>query len=114
MKVGKKIRMLRELLGYSQDYMSIELEISQTTYSRIENDSTKIDLSKLMCITNILGVDLICLLQFDEKNIGSFVNNCFLQPMNNTSETNKFNEDRIMQLEKRVDLIHKIIGTTTH
>ncbi len=112
MKVGKKIRMLRELLGYSQDYMSIELEISQTTYSRIENDSTKIDLSKLMCITNILGVDLISLLQFDECNIDSFVNNCSGQ-LDNGISIYKLNEDRILQLEKKVDLIHKVL-TTSH
>ncbi len=113
MKIGYKIRMLRELLGYSQDYMSIELKISQTTYSRIENDCTKIDLNKLICITNILGVDLLSLLQFDESNIDSFVNNGSKQQNNSLSLKNKFNEDRIMQLEKRVDLIHKII-TTSH
>jgi transcriptional regulator with XRE-family HTH domain len=43
MVIGKKIRLLRELNGYSQVNMSIELDIPQATYSRIENSSTKID-----------------------------------------------------------------------
>jgi len=47
---GGKIRMIRELRGFSQENIAMKLGITQTTYSRIENNQAKLDtilLSKL-------------------------------------------------------------------
>ena len=41
------IRKIRELKGFSQDYMAQQLSISQRQYSRIEKNETEIALSKL-------------------------------------------------------------------
>ena len=111
MKIGIKIRMLREFRGYSQDYMSIQLEISQATYSKIENEYTKIDISRLSFIAGILEIDLINLLLFDENNINDIVTNCSNHIQNSIS--NKFNpcEERVMQLEKKIELIQNAIIT---
>jgi len=109
MKVGKKIRILRELVGYSQDYMSIQLEVSQTTYSRIENQNTRIDISRLISISKILGVTLIGLLEFDENNINTLL-------MKNTEMAKKelpkeqvYLVSRVKNLEEKIDLIQEII-----
>ena len=69
MNVGRKIRIIREIRGYTQEYMAIQLEISQATYCRIENESTKIDLAKITYIAGRLDTDIISLLQFDDRNI---------------------------------------------
>lgn len=109
MKIGKKIRMLRELRGFSQDFVSIQLEISQATYSKIENECTKIDITRLMCIADILDIDLISLLQFEESNIDGIVAHCSKKLKKGLSEKQTCYEDRITHLEEKVELIKEII-----
>lgn len=66
--VGKNIKKLRELKGFSQDAVEIELDISHPTYSRIENGVGKIDLDRVEKIAAFLGVDVPTLLNFSEKD----------------------------------------------
>tara|TARA_Y100000588_G_C14228054_1_gene914013 strand:- start:831 stop:1196 length:366 start_codon:yes stop_codon:yes gene_type:complete len=67
--IGKKIRKVRELKGYSQEYMAGELGISQKTYSNIETDQAKVHFNRLEEISVILEISLIELLSFDDKNV---------------------------------------------
>jgi transcriptional regulator with XRE-family HTH domain len=55
---GNKIRSLRLLRGYSQEYMADKLEINQTTYSRIETDQQKLTAEMLEKIARLLGVSV--------------------------------------------------------
>ena len=57
-KVGIKIRQLRELKGYSQEYMAVELGIAQSTYARLEQDDSRINITRLQCIANILDTSV--------------------------------------------------------
>ena len=41
-RIGRKLKMLRELNDYSQDYVGIKLGISQNAYSRIELNQTNL------------------------------------------------------------------------
>ena len=36
-KIGAKIRRIRQLKGYSQEYMATSLGITQNSYSKLEN-----------------------------------------------------------------------------
>lgn len=54
--VGLKIRMIREVRGYSQEYMADKLGMAQNSYSRIENNQTKLSAEVLQKIATILGV----------------------------------------------------------
>ena len=110
MKVGKKIRMIRELKGFSQEYMSIQLEIAQTTYSRIETDKTRIDIQKLAVIAELLDTNLINLLVFDENNIHSLIAKSCNYDVINANDEYKGYESRVIRLEEKVDFIHKIIS----
>lgn len=55
---GNKIRSLRLLRGYSQEHMATELDITQTTYSRIETDKQKLTAPMLERLAQILGVSV--------------------------------------------------------
>jgi transcriptional regulator with XRE-family HTH domain len=55
---GAKIRSLRLLRGYSQEYMANELEVTQTTYSRIETDKQKLTAPTLEKLAQVLGVSV--------------------------------------------------------
>ncbi len=110
MNIGEKVRVIRELRGYSQEYMSIQLNVSQTTYSRIENETTKIDLPKLISISEILNITLVNLLQFDINKI-----NCLSENKNNENENNRsvdlhsLYELRLNSLEAKINYIHELI-----
>ena len=54
--LGRKIKKLRELKNYTQEYMATNLQISQNTYSRIENENVKISTDRLKEIASILEV----------------------------------------------------------
>ena len=55
---GNKIRSLRLLRGYSQEYMATELDITQTTYSLIETDKQKLTVPMLERLAQVLGVSV--------------------------------------------------------
>ena len=73
--IGLKIRKIRELKGYSQEYVASKLEMSQNNYSHIELDQVKINLDRLKEIGTILEVDPIEILNFDERYIFNSVSN---------------------------------------
>jgi len=85
MSIGKRIKKLRELRNYTQTYMSLELEISVSAYSKIERDETEISLKRLEQISEILNVSINGIIQFDEQLI-----------IENTKTTN-------LQIDKKID-----------
>jgi transcriptional regulator with XRE-family HTH domain len=54
--IGRKIKKLREIKNFTQDYMASNLNISQNTYSRIENENIKISTDRLKEIAKLLEV----------------------------------------------------------
>jgi transcriptional regulator with XRE-family HTH domain len=59
---GQKLRLFREFRNYSQEYIAEKLGITQNTYSRIENNQTKMTaerLEKLAVILNIPPMELL-------------------------------------------------------
>ena len=69
MEIGENIRKIRELKGYSQEYVANALEISQRTYSRIEANEVELGLYKLTKISQLLEVTPQQIMGFDEKII---------------------------------------------
>lgn len=59
---GAKIRMIRELRGFSQEHIATKLGIAQTAYSRIENNQTKLSSEILEKLAKELGVSPIDIL----------------------------------------------------
>jgi len=67
--IGTKIRKIRELKGYSQEFLAIQLGMSQNNYSRIENNDINVTLSKLQKIAEVLEVNVIKVIAFDEEQL---------------------------------------------
>lgn len=61
-----KISIKRLEKKFSQDYMAIRLNISQSYYNKIENGKKEITLKKIIEITTILNIDIQEL--FNQKN----------------------------------------------
>jgi len=68
-KIGRNIKKLRELRNYTQEYMAEQMKMSQSGYSKIEQDETDTPISRLNQIAEILQVSLPDLLTFDENKL---------------------------------------------
>ncbi|MBL4707920.1 MAG: helix-turn-helix transcriptional regulator [Flavobacteriales bacterium] len=77
MNIGQNLRKIRELKGYSQEYIAKALEISQRNYSRIEQNEVEITFTKLQKISEVLEVTPQQILGFDEKIIFQNCTNAF-------------------------------------
>ena len=76
-----KIRQLRELKGFSQEYVANQLSISQRAYSKLETNQTRLDWLKITKIAQVLEMDPVDLISFDDNQIfnkrnqpGNFIN----------------------------------------
>ena len=70
MHIGTKVRKLRELKGYSQEYVATQLKMVQTNYSKIERGETKdMTVTRLEEIAKVLEVDPGTILNFDDKQV---------------------------------------------
>lgn len=88
MTVGTKIRILRNMQGFSQENMAEMLGITIQAFSKIERDITDVNHSRLAQIAEVLKIELADLLKFGENGI--FIN------QNNrdfTNTGNVYNQD---------------------
>lgn len=112
-KIGSKIRQIRELKGFTQEYLAQQLGVSQRAYSKMERDEIKVDWNKITDIAGIFNIDPLDLVSFDDNLI-----------FNNCTQSGKFNnfnnfipeklveqyEARIKQLEEEIVFLRTIVG----
>lgn len=73
--IGNRIKLLREDKKLSQEQMAKKIGVTQTVYSRIENNITKkIDIERLQAISKVLEVPLEELL-IQDTNVFNIYNN---------------------------------------
>lgn len=68
MKINDKIRTLREMNNLTQEDMADKLSMSTNGYANIERGESKIHTDKLERIAHILGMEVVDLMSFGEKN----------------------------------------------
>ncbi len=59
---GEKIRLIREIRGFSQEYMADKIGIAQNSYSKIELNQSKLSAEVLEKIAKELGVSPVDIL----------------------------------------------------
>lgn len=69
MSVNDKIRALRELNNWSQEEMAERLNMSKSSYSRLERDESRLDLSKLEKLAAVFKIDIGELVASDDKGL---------------------------------------------
>ena len=63
MKFGVKIREIRREKGWSQEYVSRCLKMSQTNYSKIEKDDVKLTIDRIILLADVFEMTLIDFLE---------------------------------------------------
>jgi transcriptional regulator with XRE-family HTH domain len=110
MGLGTKIKKIRELKNFSQDFMAQQLEMSQSGYSKIERDEVSISYDKVEKIAELLQVSMGTLVEFDERVLfqnNTIQNNVVYQqaPINFYGDL----KDRVEELEKTIQSLAKKI-----
>lgn len=126
MHIGEKIKKVRELKNYTQEYMAEQLQISQSQYSRIESGESDLLYSRLEQIAKILETSISEIDNIDEaisfisknKIKGKEVNH--FKAKNNLNlttkeeglyqETKKLYEQIIQQLEKENAYLRELLN----
>lgn len=107
MKIGEKLRKIREMKGVSQEYLATQMDIQPQAYGKIERGETKLDFDRLEVIAKLLQVDPLDIVNFDESHV---FNNTF----NNHAEHQKnfilHNNEQISPIiEKTYNLLQEEI-----
>jgi transcriptional regulator with XRE-family HTH domain len=66
-EIGRKLKKVREIKGYSQEYMAHELEISPRHYVRLEGGQIDMKLTFVEHACKLLEIEPIQLFGFDER-----------------------------------------------
>ena len=113
LKIGNKIKKLRELKNLTQDHMAKSIGITQSAYSRIELGETEITYSKLEKISEELGMKPEEIISFNESMVFNVMNN---QTGNGLVINNQVNDENkslyeklIQQLQEENNYLKKVI-----
>ena len=97
--IGNKIRKIREIKGYSQEYMSSKLGIAQNSYSKMERGETNVDEEKLSQIAIVLEVEKEMIKNFNEQAV-----------FNSCNQSGYINTQNINPLEKLQEVYEKLLA----
>lgn len=104
MHIGRKISRIREIRGIKQDFLAIELGVSQQTISKIEQ-SEDIDDAMLEKIAGVLGVSAEAIKNFSEEVLIFHIQN-----MNDNSTAYSYNyQCQYNPLDKVVELYERLL-----
>jgi transcriptional regulator with XRE-family HTH domain len=118
-QLASKIKLLREVHNYTQEYVADALEISQNTYSLIEKGETKLTIDRLDRLAKLYRMDVVDLIRLNEQTFIHTITHsqgvCAQQVTINQmpDEERKLYHDTISRLEKENDRLHKLIEKLT-
>lgn len=110
--IKNKIKSIRELKNYTQEYMADQLGVTQAGYSKIEKGKTVLSFVKLVEIARILEVSVEDILSFDSQR---YFNN-FNKVKGNNNGSIQINQDNNAALkelyEDKIMLLEKLLSKT--
>jgi len=112
MKIGRRIRKIREIKGLSQENIAFELGMSITGYGKIERDEVNLSLDKLQKISSVLGVALETIIGFDENVAFNVFNSNIEQQIGHYDmplELKGLYEENISLLKEKINFLEKEI-----
>lgn len=100
--LGKKIKKIRELNNFSQNYMAKKLNISQPSYSNMESGVDEISEERLQKIAELLKVEVSDIENFDDRAILNIIQHNI---KSDGYVNNKYVDDRVVDLLQEKNLL---------
>jgi transcriptional regulator with XRE-family HTH domain len=116
-RIGEKIRKIRELKGLKQENMAKELGITLNGYGKIERGESSISMERLEQISKVFELGILDILHFDEKVIFNITKMSHSAPngiVNNYPVSNherNLYEEQIAALKLVIDTQKKLIDS---
>ncbi|MRX40244.1 helix-turn-helix domain-containing protein [Flavobacterium sp. LC2016-23] len=108
MSIGTKIKSIRELKNYTQEYVADRLEMTQAGYSKIEKGSTSLSFEKLEQLAIILELPIADIINFDIER--------YFRNRRSTEKEQTYHTDKntiIKRLyEDKIVLLERLLGKT--
>lgn len=102
MQINEKIKKVRELSNLTQEEMASQLNMSTNGYAKIEQGKTRLNIPMLERITAILGINLMELLNINDKSLVCLISE------NSQNSSNYYANETTIELEKlQLILNHK-------
>ena len=112
MKIGDKLKRIRDIKGLKQEEVAALLKITPQAYSKVERNETKLDTERLEEIAKIFKMSAEEIQQFDEKNL--FFNNLqeckesiTINNITNNYSTDQTMIDSLLQQHKEIIAVLK-------
>ncbi|TCC96789.1 helix-turn-helix domain-containing protein [Pedobacter psychroterrae] len=104
--IGRKISRIREIRGIKQDFLAIELGVSQQTISKIEQ-SEEVEEAMLEKIANVLGISSEAIKNFSEEVLIFHIQN-----MHDNASAYQYNyQCHYNPLDKVVELYERLLAS---
>ncbi len=88
--IGDNIKKFRELKNITREQIASDLKMSISNYSKIERGEIDLTLSRIQEISNILGIDVSQVLNFDATHIFNVTNNKLVQGVGTKAAENMY------------------------
>jgi transcriptional regulator with XRE-family HTH domain len=108
-----KIKQIRELKNFTQEYVAQKLGLSTRAYSKIETGETQLTINRLNEISKVLEIEPMQLLGFDDKKIFNINNSTGNNGYNNIYFPEKLvnqYEETIQSLKEQIQLLKLLQG----
>ncbi len=96
MEIGTKVKKLRELRNFTQEFMAASLEMTPSGYGKIERNESEVSFQKLEKIAEVLGIKVEDIVNFNEKMVFNIMNN------NNSNNGYVVNNNTMSDNEKKL------------
>jgi transcriptional regulator with XRE-family HTH domain len=103
-----KIKQIRELKNFTQEFVAQKLDLSTRAYSKIETGETQLTINRLNEISKVLEMEAMQLLGFDDKKIFNINNSTGNNGYNNIYFPEKLvqqYEETIQALKEQIQLL---------
>ncbi len=103
-----KIKQIRELKNFTQEYVAQKLGLSTRAYSKIETGETQLTINRLNEISKVLEMNPVEVLGFDDKKIFNITNSTGNNGYNNIFFPDKLvqqYEETIQALKEQIQLL---------
>ncbi|QOG00610.1 helix-turn-helix transcriptional regulator [Flavobacterium sp. MDT1-60] len=111
--IKNKIKSIRELKNYTQEYMADQLGVTQAGYSKIEKGKTILTYVKLVEIARILEVSVEDIISFDSERYFNSINTVKGNSNNGNILINSDNSAALKELyEDKIRLLEKLLSKT--
>ena len=113
--LGIKVKRMRELRNYSQEFVAEKIGVSQSNYARLEKNEIAIIDERLKLIADTLGTTPDAIKAFDDSIIFNITQgpnsaaglNCEVHNYQISPEIKQLYEDKIKLLEEKIQLLQK-------